>query len=79
MRAVLGACLLLCSSGLLLLSACDRDAKVAHPPEAPPRAQVSIGVHVIDAEIADTPERQRRGLSGRRSLARGEGRYPYDA
>jgi uncharacterized membrane protein (UPF0127 family) len=79
MRAATGACLLLCSAGILLLSACDPDVKVAQTPEGPPRAQVSIGVHVIDAEIADTPERQRRGLSGRRSLARGEGMlFLYD-
>jgi uncharacterized membrane protein (UPF0127 family) len=79
MRAVLATCLLLGTSGLLLLSACDGTAKDARAPDGPPRAQVSIGVHVIDAEIADTPERQRRGLSGRPSLARGEGMlFVYD-
>jgi uncharacterized membrane protein (UPF0127 family) len=39
-------------------------------------------VHVIDAEIADTPERQQRGLSGRPALPAGRGMlflYPEPA
>lgn len=58
---------------LCLLLACDPSASDPPAGEAPPRAHVSVGVHRIDAEIADTPERQRRGLSGRPSLAPGEG------
>jgi uncharacterized membrane protein (UPF0127 family) len=58
----------------LLALACGR-AEPAAPPvaDAPPRARVTIGVHVIDAELADTPARQQRGLSGRPSLPTGRG------
>ena len=64
---------------LLLLLGCPR-AEPEPAAEAPaPRARVSIGVHVIDAEVADTPERKQRGLSGRRVLPDGEGMlFPYD-
>jgi len=64
---------------LLLPLGCGRDAP-APAGEAPPaRARVTIGVHVIDAEIADTPERKERGLSGRASLPDGQGLlFPYD-
>ena len=35
-------------------------------------------MHVIDAEVADTPARRERGLSGRAALAEGEGMlFPY--
>ena len=65
---------------LLLLSlGCERSepAPAGEPPA--PRARVTIGVHVIDAEIADNPERKQRGLSGRASLADGRGMlFPYD-
>jgi len=63
---------------LLLLLGCPR-AEPEPAAEAPaPRARVSIGVHVIDAEVADTPERKQRGLSGRRVLPDGEGMlFPY--
>jgi hypothetical protein len=59
---------------LTLALACGRDEPAA-PGEAnaPPRARVTIGVHVIDAEVADTPARQQRGLSGRPSLPPGQG------
>ena len=71
MRALLAVC--------LLLSACGPATGDAPVPGGPPRAQVSVGVHLIDAEIADSAERQRRGLSGRPSLARGEGMlFVYD-
>ena len=64
---------------LLLAFACQRNEPA--PPSAPPpaHARVTIGVYVIDAEIADTPERKQRGLSGRASLADGRGMlFPYD-
>jgi uncharacterized membrane protein (UPF0127 family) len=66
--------------GLLAL-ACERGEPAPPPAEArPPHARVTIGVHVIDAEVADTPERKQRGLSGRASLADGHGMlFPYDA
>jgi uncharacterized membrane protein (UPF0127 family) len=59
---------------VLLALACGR-AEPATPAaaDAAPRARVTIGVHVIDAEIADTPVRQQRGLSGRPSLPAGQG------
>jgi len=63
----------------LLLLGCERDAPAAAPGAAAPRARVTIGVHVIDAELADTAERKQRGLSGRTYLADGEGMlFPYD-
>jgi uncharacterized membrane protein (UPF0127 family) len=60
---------------IALLALCCGRAEPAAPAaaDAPPRARVTIGVHVIDAEVADTPERQQRGLSGRRSLPAGQG------
>jgi len=62
----------------LLALGCER-AEPAAPAEPPaPRARVTIGVHVIDAEIADTPARKQRGLSGRASLGDGQGMlFPY--
>jgi len=69
---------------LLLLGialACGRSEPPPPPPSAPPpaHARVTIGVYVIDAEVADTPERKERGLSGRASLADGQGMlFPYD-
>jgi uncharacterized protein len=66
---------------LLLFSlGCERGepAPAGEPPA--PHARVTIGVHVIDAEVVDTPERKRRGLSGRPSLADGHGMlFVYDA
>jgi hypothetical protein len=58
----------------LLALACGR-AEPAAPAaaDAAPRARVTIGVHLIDAEVADTPARQQRGLSGRPSLPAGQG------
>ena len=70
--------LLLCLSIAL---ACGRSEPPPAPPSAPPpaHARVTIGVHVIDAEVADTPERKERGLSGRAALADGHGMlFPYD-
>jgi hypothetical protein len=60
--------------------ACER-AEPAVPAEAAaPRARVTIGVHVVDAEVADTPERKQRGLSGRAALGESEGMlFSYDA
>jgi hypothetical protein len=62
----------------LLALGCER-AEPAAPAEPPaPRARVTIGVHVIDAEVADTPARKQRGLSGRASLGEGQGMlFPY--
>lgn len=64
---------------LLLASLLALGCEPAAPPEpAAPRARVTIGVHVIDAEVADTPARKQRGLSGRTSLADGQGMlFPY--
>jgi uncharacterized protein len=67
---------------LALALACERSeappaAPAGGPP--PPRARVTIGMHVVDAEIADTPARKQRGLSGRPSLGESEGMlFPYD-
>jgi uncharacterized membrane protein (UPF0127 family) len=65
---------------VLLALACGRAETAAPAAEsAPPRARVTIGVHLIDAEVADTPARQQRGLSGRRSLPAGQGMlFVYD-
>jgi len=43
-----------------------------------PTARVSVGMHVVEAEVADTPARKTRGLSGRTRLAEGQGLlFPY--
>ena len=65
---------------LLLALACERAGAPAAPAaaSAAPRARVTIGVHVVDAEVADTPERRQRGLSGRPALGASEGMlFPY--
>jgi uncharacterized protein len=60
--------------------ACERAEAPGPTPEPPaPRARVTIGVHVVDAEVADTPARKQRGLSGRAALGASEGMlFPYD-
>jgi len=65
----------------LLALACGRaEPPAPAAPDAPPRARVTIGIHVIDAELADTPARQQRGLSGRASLPAGQGMlFVYEA
>jgi uncharacterized membrane protein (UPF0127 family) len=63
---------------LLLALGCERGEPSAPGAPPAPRARVTIGVHVIDAEVADTPERRQRGLSGRPSLPEGQGMlFPY--
>jgi uncharacterized membrane protein (UPF0127 family) len=65
-----------CALAVLLLAACA--AEVEPTPTAAPRAEVSVGMHVVRAEVADTLERRTRGLSGRESLREGEGMvFPY--
>ena len=62
----------------LLALGCERSEPAAPAEPAAPRARVTIGVYVIDAEVADTPARKQRGLSGRPSLADGQGMlFPY--
>jgi len=64
----------------LLLLGCERAAPAPPSAPPPPHARVTIGVYVIDAEVADTPARKERGLSGRLSLADGAGMlFPYDS
>jgi uncharacterized membrane protein (UPF0127 family) len=64
--------------GLLLALGCERGGPAPESAAPAPRARVGIGVHVIDAEVADTPLRRQRGLSGRPALANGEGMlFPY--
>jgi uncharacterized membrane protein (UPF0127 family) len=56
--------------------ACRRAAETTDP--GAPRAVVTIRDERVEVEIADTRERQRRGLSGRAELAEGEGMlFPY--
>lgn len=63
---------------LLLTLGCEPSEPAAPSEAGSPRALVTIGVHVIDAEVADTPERKQRGLSGRAVLADGQGMlFPY--
>jgi len=61
---------------LLLALACAGEQETATP--AYPTAEVTIGIHRIEVEVADTPERMSRGLSGRSRLAEGRGMvFPY--
>lgn len=38
-----------------------------------PRARVRVGMHVVEAEVAETVDTRARGLSGRRRLPEGRG------
>ncbi len=61
---------------LLLTAACSAAQDPA--PSAYPTAEVTIGIHRIRVDVADTPERMSRGLSGRSQLAEGRGMvFPY--
>jgi uncharacterized membrane protein (UPF0127 family) len=61
---------------LLLLAACGAAQDSA--PSDYPTAEVAIGIHRIEVEVADTPERMSRGLSGRSELPEGRGMvFPY--
>ncbi|MDJ0787143.1 MAG: DUF192 domain-containing protein [Myxococcota bacterium] len=53
------------------------------PPEAAvdelPRQKMSVGMHVFDVEVADTPARKSRGLGGHAPLGPNEGMvFPYE-
>jgi hypothetical protein len=61
---------------LLLAFACaaDRESESS----AYPTAEVTIGIHRIQVEVADTPDRMARGLSGRTRLGEHRGMvFPY--
>jgi uncharacterized membrane protein (UPF0127 family) len=61
---------------LLLALACAGEGE--SPASAYPTAEVTIGIHRVQVEVANTPERLSRGLSGRASLAEGRGMiFPY--
>ncbi len=63
---------------LFLPIACETKEEAADGPE-PRQAAVEIGIHRVDVDLADTPMRRQRGLSGRPSLAAGRGMlFPYD-
>jgi uncharacterized membrane protein (UPF0127 family) len=62
---------------VLLLSVTCADQRES-PASAYPTAVVTIGIHRIQVEVANTPERRSRGLSGRSRLAEGHGMvFPY--
>ncbi len=67
---------------MVLATACeagDDAVPVAAAPTPTATATVEIGIHRIEADVADTPARRRRGLSGRPSLAAGRGMlFPYE-
>ncbi len=61
---------------LLLAIACTAERE--SPVSAYPTAEVTIGIHRVQVEVADTPDRMRRGLSGRSRLGEGRGMvFPY--
>jgi uncharacterized membrane protein (UPF0127 family) len=61
---------------LLLTLACAGEQESAT--SAYPTAEVTIGFHRIQVEVADTPERRARGLSGRAHLVEDRGMvFPY--
>jgi len=61
---------------LLLAAACSGERET--PASTYPTAEVTIGIHRLRVEVADTPERKSRGLSGRSRLAEGQGMvFPY--
>ncbi|MBW2242825.1 MAG: DUF192 domain-containing protein [Deltaproteobacteria bacterium] len=63
---------------LLMPLACEAQEEANERPE-PRHAVIEIGIHRVDADVADTPTRRQRGLSGRPSLTAGRGMlFPYD-
>jgi uncharacterized membrane protein (UPF0127 family) len=61
---------------LLLALACAGERE--SPASAYPTAEVTIGIHRVQVEVANTQERMSQGLSGRASLAKGRGMiFPY--
>ncbi len=51
----------------------------AGPPPGLPEVELTIGIHRVTAEVANTLARRRQGLSGRRVLEPGRGMiFPYD-
>ena len=57
----------------ITLAGCRPEAGASHP-----RAQVTVGMHHVQVDVADTPERKSRGLSGRTGLAEDRGMlFPY--
>ena len=61
---------------LLLAVACAGEQESAT--SAYPTAEVTIGIHRIQVEVADTPDRAARGLSGRSRLGERRGMvFPY--
>lgn len=83
---------ILLMAAVLLLPACpgasnqeataesaDSESAGAPSDAALPRARISVGMHVFDAEVADTPERKSRGLAGHEPLGPDEGMvFAYD-
>jgi uncharacterized protein len=67
-NSILGAILLPAAVGLVLLFI-FAEKMPTRPPDAHDRATVRIGDATIEAEIAATDAEQKRGLSGRDSLA----------
>lgn len=60
--------------GLVLLAGCPRTAE-----ENVPEAWITIGSQRVASELANTPEKQSKGLGYRDSLDWGDGMYfPYD-
>jgi len=65
-------------SGALLLLAVACAVEKEPPASVYPTAEVTIGIHRIQADVADTSDRRARGLSGRPRLAEGRGMlFPY--
>lgn len=65
-----------CAALLLLVVACPAEREPAA--SAYPTAEVTIGIHRIQVEVADTLDRRARGLSGRTRLAERRGMlFPY--
>jgi uncharacterized protein len=63
---------LLCASALVSIAAPDAMAQDT-PQLNLPRAQLSAGMHLIDAQIARTPEQRQTGLMWRRDMPQHEG------
>ena len=68
-RALGWACLL----ATALACAAEPDAEALRAAPVAPRVRVSVGMHVIEAELAADADARARGLSGRAGLAPGAG------
>jgi len=79
-RLLSAACLKTVAAFVAFSAAASVHASSAQPPEQLPTAQLSMGIHVVHAEVAKTDETRQRGLMFRESMKPNEGMlFVFDA